>query len=175
MISWGGVLLSLFQFLFTLWVLTSFPSLGLLSGNGLRSPWDKLILSRKHALLENEDSVKWYDALSCEITRLARAIRHPVTTQSYCLGLSTAVWKSRDPGLWFQTADNSFTVLLRAPEHTRKLQRTEMFQSGQPALLLPTQTPWDTMDSSSGAARLSGVLPSPGLTPSPLGRCGWRG
>lgn len=33
-----GVLLSLFQFLLTLWVLTSFPSLGLLSGNGLRSP-----------------------------------------------------------------------------------------------------------------------------------------
>lgn len=31
------------------------------------------------------------------------------------------------------------------------------------------------MDSSSGAARLAGVLPSPGLTPSPLGRCGRRG
>ena len=31
------------------------------------------------------------------------------------------------------------------------------------------------MDSSSGAARSAGVLPSPGLTPSPLGRCGWRG
>lgn len=53
-----GVLLSLLQFFLTLWVLTSFPSLGLLSGNGLRSPWDKLLLSRKHALLKNEDRVK---------------------------------------------------------------------------------------------------------------------
>ena len=40
--------------------------------------------------------------------------------------------------------------------------------------LLPTQMPWDTMDSSSGAARWAGVLLSPGLTPGPLGRYGWR-
>lgn len=47
-----------FQFLLTLRVLTSFPHLGLLSGNGMRSPWDTLILTRKNDLLKNEDRMK---------------------------------------------------------------------------------------------------------------------
>ena len=47
-----------FQFLLTLWVLTSFPHLGLLSGNGMRSLWDTLMLTRKHDLLKNEDRMK---------------------------------------------------------------------------------------------------------------------
>lgn len=166
--------LSLFH-LFTLWVLTSFPSSGLLSGNdrevhGTNWYYPEAWLAWKMRIGWN-DKYSW--AVKLHGWRELFAIRwRPRAT----------AWASVRPcgSLEILACDfrqhNSFTVLLRAQNTLGNCSWTEMFQSGQPALLA---TYPDAVRHHgqlfSGAARLSGVLPSPGLTPSLLGRCGWRG